>query len=232
MSIHIIKCFLALQATVIIILGLQERFLAGPDDAVKDIWWREGHRSLLRFADVTLIFMVIWFFSSTNSPARRAWTPAEAVAISASIFGGALRLWAMHTLGRLFTFEITIRKEHKLIKHGPYAVLRHPSYTGLILGLAGLLWFIGGASRYPLTNLRAWWQWTIAAPIGLAIISKWRVHIACMLFFSTPSTRSLTESPMSVVLRVSNEEQVLAEHFGAEWTEYRSSRWGLLPFVW
>ncbi|CAF4350854.1 unnamed protein product, partial [Rotaria sordida] len=32
------------------------------------------------------------------------------------------------TLGAFFTFELTIRSTHKLIKTGPYAYVRHPSY--------------------------------------------------------------------------------------------------------
>ncbi|CAF1457475.1 unnamed protein product, partial [Rotaria sordida] len=31
------------------------------------------------------------------------------------------------TLGAFFTFELTIRSTHKLIKTGPYAYVRHPS---------------------------------------------------------------------------------------------------------
>lgn len=50
--------------------------------------------------------------------------------------GAGLRIWAILTLGRLFKFVVVIQRGHRVIRSGPYRVLRHPSYTG---GLAGLL---------------------------------------------------------------------------------------------
>ena len=55
-----------------------------------------------------------------------------------TLLGVGLRLWAIRTLGRLFTFEIGIRAEHRIIESGPYRWLRHPSYTGYLLLLAGM----------------------------------------------------------------------------------------------
>ncbi|GAW00659.1 ICMT-domain-containing protein [Lentinula edodes] len=48
------------------------------------------------------------------------------------------------TLGQLFVFELRIQKDHRLITEGPYAYVRHPSYTGLILTIIALvgLWMI------------------------------------------------------------------------------------------
>ena len=42
-----------------------------------------------------------------------------------------LLLSPIRALGRLFRFELAILPGHKLIKHGPYSVVRHPSYTDL-----------------------------------------------------------------------------------------------------
>lgn len=55
--------------------------------------------------------------------------------IEIAIWSGAMaflhfRLWAMRTLGEYFTFQVMIREDHKLISHGPYKYLMHPSYTG------------------------------------------------------------------------------------------------------
>ena len=43
-----------------------------------------------------------------------------------------LRIWCYKALGSLFTFEITIRPDHKLITSGPYAIVRHPSYIAIV----------------------------------------------------------------------------------------------------
>ena len=42
------------------------------------------------------------------------------------------------TLGKLFTYELAIRKEHTLVDRGPYRWLVHPSYTGFSLAFIGL----------------------------------------------------------------------------------------------
>jgi protein-S-isoprenylcysteine O-methyltransferase Ste14 len=51
--------------------------------------------------------------------------------------GIALALWARWHLGQYWSGRITIKEGHKLIRTGPYARLRHPIYTGLLLATAG-----------------------------------------------------------------------------------------------
>ncbi len=52
--------------------------------------------------------------------------------------GLALRWTAILTLGRHFTVEVVIRRDHELVERGVYRVLRHPSYTGLLVAFLGL----------------------------------------------------------------------------------------------
>jgi protein-S-isoprenylcysteine O-methyltransferase len=52
--------------------------------------------------------------------------------------GLALRVWAVLTLGRFFRLVVLVQSGHRVIRHGPYRVLRHPSYTGTLLTLVGL----------------------------------------------------------------------------------------------
>ncbi len=52
--------------------------------------------------------------------------------------GLMLRCWSVYTLGSFFTVNVAIHREHRLISAGPYALLRHPSYTGLLLELLAL----------------------------------------------------------------------------------------------
>lgn len=52
--------------------------------------------------------------------------------------GVVLRTWAITTLGRFFKFVIVIQEDHRVIASGPYRVLRHPSYTGALLGFLGV----------------------------------------------------------------------------------------------
>lgn len=54
------------------------------------------------------------------------------------IAGLALRFWAVLTLGRFFKVTVSIQDQHRVIRSGPYRLLRHPSYTGLLVALLGL----------------------------------------------------------------------------------------------
>lgn len=44
--------------------------------------------------------------------------------------GGLLVLWAGRALGRFMMLEIAVTRDHELIQSGPYAWIRHPTYTG------------------------------------------------------------------------------------------------------
>ena len=51
--------------------------------------------------------------------------------------GIGLAVWARWHLGQYWSGRITIKQDHKLIRTGPYARLRHPIYSGLDLAALG-----------------------------------------------------------------------------------------------
>ena len=51
--------------------------------------------------------------------------------------GIAIALWARWHLGQYWSGRITLKEDHKLIRAGPYARLRHPIYSGLDLAAIG-----------------------------------------------------------------------------------------------
>lgn len=52
--------------------------------------------------------------------------------------GITLRLWAVRSLGALFTLRPAILQEHHLVQAGPYRFVRHPGYCGSLLSALGL----------------------------------------------------------------------------------------------
>jgi protein-S-isoprenylcysteine O-methyltransferase Ste14 len=70
-------------------------------------------------------------------------TAARWVALVLLWAGIALRQWSFRTLGRYFTFTIETSGDQPVIATGPYRVLRHPSYTGLLLVLVGIGLLLG-----------------------------------------------------------------------------------------
>lgn len=61
--------------------------------------------------------------------------------------GGYIRYSCYRALGKFFTFEMSIRKGHQLITNGPYRVVRHPAYTGIIFSVTGLICWHGSPVR-------------------------------------------------------------------------------------
>jgi protein-S-isoprenylcysteine O-methyltransferase len=61
----------------------------------------------------------------------------QAAALALFGAGGAVRLWAITSLGPLFDTRVTLHDQHRLIRSGPYRWVRHPSYSGLLLALTG-----------------------------------------------------------------------------------------------
>jgi len=57
------------------------------------------------------------------------------------VVGLCIRWSAIVTLGRMFTTNVAIQKDHELVREGLYAYIRHPSYSGLLLEFIGLGFF-------------------------------------------------------------------------------------------
>jgi protein-S-isoprenylcysteine O-methyltransferase Ste14 len=75
--------------------------------------------------------------------------------------GGLLfAVWARMHLGTNWSGTVTLKQDHELVTTGPYAIVRHPIYTGLLLALAG-----SALARGELRGLLA---------VGIAMLALWR----------------------------------------------------------
>jgi protein-S-isoprenylcysteine O-methyltransferase Ste14 len=59
--------------------------------------------------------------------------------VAVALCGIGLRWWAVLTLGRFFTTRVTTTANQTVVESGPYRRLRHPSYTGALLTVLGVL---------------------------------------------------------------------------------------------
>jgi protein-S-isoprenylcysteine O-methyltransferase Ste14 len=89
------------------------------------------------------------------------WAPWEFwIGALSTALGLLFTVWARIHLGRNWSGVVTIKEGHELIETGPYALVRHPIYTGLLLA------FIGSAV--------ALGQWRGALAVVIAWTSLWR----------------------------------------------------------
>lgn len=54
-----------------------------------------------------------------------------------AVSGLGVAVWARAHLGRNWSARVTVKENHELIRSGPYAIVRHPIYTGLLFALLG-----------------------------------------------------------------------------------------------
>lgn len=108
---------------------------------------RPDHRDEARDQGTLPILLIVIFASvvfavglayAGLAPFPTTWRlPSFTMGIAMMAIGIPLRWWSVRTLSRLFTIRIAIREGHRLIRSGPYRLLRHPSYTGALLTFAG-----------------------------------------------------------------------------------------------
>ena len=53
------------------------------------------------------------------------------------VAGLLFTIWARLYLGRNWSGVVTLKKDHELVRGGPYRFVRHPIYSGLLLAIAG-----------------------------------------------------------------------------------------------
>jgi protein-S-isoprenylcysteine O-methyltransferase Ste14 len=79
--------------------------------------------------------------------------------------GVTLRLWSFMTLGRYFTFTVQTSDDQPVITTGPYRVVRHPGYAGLLLAILGLGFLIDS------------WGSLVALALSLSIPMVYRIRV-------------------------------------------------------
>ena len=143
-------------------------------------------------------------------------TVAQAIATVFVILGSRLRVRCFKEMGKQFTFTHTTLMDHRLVTTGPYGIVRHPSYTGVLfayLSMVALMLMEGSWVRqcafFPDHASEIGRYWALATFIG----SIW-VSFAMHAIWGVVVTSGL-------MLRASREDKTLQERFGDEWEQYR-----------
>lgn len=95
-----------------------------------------GVNTLAGVGGTALYFLFPWWLPATTI----GWHPLALFLLGAglAVFGGGVRWYAITTLGRHFSIQVVTSADQSIIQHGPYTLVRHPSYTGLLLIMLGL----------------------------------------------------------------------------------------------
>jgi protein-S-isoprenylcysteine O-methyltransferase Ste14 len=73
-------------------------------------------------------------------------------------------VWARLHLGANWSRSVTVKQGHELITSGPYRIVRHPIYTGLLTGFIGTAIALGqvrGGIAFLLVLIALWMKWRL-----------------------------------------------------------------------
>jgi protein-S-isoprenylcysteine O-methyltransferase Ste14 len=138
-------------------------------------WWvmsinvkdsERGEAALSRLVRlVAMVCAVVLLWPGIPFPVSdRRFLPSGALSfwIGAAVTAAGLlfSIWARRHLGSNWSQAVTIKAGHELITSGPYALVRHPIYSGLLLGFIGTAVALG--------------QWRGLLAVALVFIVLWR----------------------------------------------------------
>lgn len=69
----------------------------------------------------------------------------DLIAVALTIMGLGFAVWSRVVLGRNWSANVTLKEDHELMRTGPYGIVRHPIYSGLLLAICGAVLLRGTA---------------------------------------------------------------------------------------
>ncbi|KAF9234162.1 hypothetical protein BU15DRAFT_52962 [Melanogaster broomeanus] len=134
-------------------------------------------------------------------------TPIFVTGVVLSALGTLIRVQCFRELGELFTFDLSVLPEHKLVTSGFYHYVRHPAYTGSMLLIIGitLSHLTPGSLAVECSALgrvgsgllwATWWIWSLAVAQSRAVAEdielrklfgpQWDAYAARVKFWFVP----------------------------------------------
>ena len=139
-------------------------------------WWassrnvkatRRQESTASRAAHLIPLGFALWMIAAPRLPGNFlggrfiAATPlAMMLGVALVAAGLAFTVWARVHLGRNWSATVTLKDDHELIRSGPYRLVRHPIYTGILVAFAGSALVRG--------------EWRAALAVVIVLAALWR----------------------------------------------------------
>jgi protein-S-isoprenylcysteine O-methyltransferase Ste14 len=90
---------------------------------------------------IIMLYVALWylpFADRRNIGSLSGQSSIRWVGISLFALGMSLIFWSGIILGKMYSADVTLQENHRLVTNGPYKYIRHPRYTGGILLAFGM----------------------------------------------------------------------------------------------
>src|SRR5215472_5974191 len=105
-------------------------------------WYRP-----LRLVVLAATFALLFWDATGVGPLGKRFLPKTLdfglLGFALALGGMAIALWARFVLGQFWSDRVIVQADHQLIRTGPYAHMRHPIYSGVLLGVLGTALLLG-----------------------------------------------------------------------------------------
>jgi len=114
---------------------------------------------LLMAAVLVLLFRPDMRFGQLGLRIVPASSQNAAIGLGLTILGVAFAIWARSALGANWSAAVTVKENHAFVQRGPYRLVRHPIYAGLLLAMLGTAVVYGEAGCFVAVVLAfvGWW---------------------------------------------------------------------------
>ncbi|KAF8902890.1 hypothetical protein CPB84DRAFT_1678390 [Gymnopilus junonius] len=176
-----------------------------PSYIVKVICWSAALAEMLVILashnpQLWLSKQILYCLVFSENPPNIRLTIAFSLSTCSIVLGSYIRWSCYRALGRLFTFQMALRRNHRLVTEGPYRWARHPGYTGILLVISGLTcWHITPGS------------WAIECDVFDTTAGKLVALINLGLMLTVA---------VGLISRMFKEDEMLKGAFGKEWEEW------------
>lgn len=110
------------------------RFMRSKKESIKH---EKGSLGIIWITIIASIFAGVWISKTVHLSIDQTAEIIPYIGLSLIVVGMLFRFLAIRTLGKYFTVDIAISRDHKIKDNGLYTYLRHPSYTGSLVSFLG-----------------------------------------------------------------------------------------------
>ncbi|EPQ55576.1 hypothetical protein GLOTRDRAFT_115917 [Gloeophyllum trabeum ATCC 11539] len=139
-------------------------------------------------------------------------TPVFLLGTIMTTVGAYIRCSCYRALGKFFTHQLSIRKDHQLVTTGPYSVVRHPSYAGAAILYPGIQLCVFGRGSL------LWASGLLNSRYGRIVVGVAAANAAFM--------------GVMIVSRSLVEDRTLKQQFGETWSRWAEKvRYRIIPYI-